>query len=107
MTHRELVTVPREFNSHETQFFYLFIKTLSCHQKCICGRLLNANETPVKLPLRLTLDTKFFVCLGCWAKDDVCETSIGEPSLSKISIGESDGNEEKGPTINKHQSRQE
>jgi hypothetical protein len=47
--------------------------------------------------------------LGCWAKDDVCETSIGKPSLSKISIGESDGNEEKGPisNINKHQSRQE
>jgi hypothetical protein len=55
MTHRELVTVPREFHPHETQFFSLFIKTLTCHQKCICDRLLNANETLVKLSLRLRL----------------------------------------------------
>jgi hypothetical protein len=45
MTHRELVTVPREFHPHKTQFFYLFIKTLTCHQKYICDRLLNTNET--------------------------------------------------------------
>ena len=56
MTHKELVTVPREFHPHEARFFSLFIKMLPCHQKCIRGRLLNANETLVKLPLRLALN---------------------------------------------------
>jgi hypothetical protein len=62
MTHRELVTVPKEFYPYETQFFSLFIKTLSCHQKYICGSLLNTNETLVKLPLRLALYSTELCC---------------------------------------------
>jgi len=44
LTHKELVIVPSEFHLHETQYS-LFIKTLAYHQKYICDRLLNANET--------------------------------------------------------------
>jgi hypothetical protein len=54
-TQRELVIVPREFHLDETHFFSLFLNTLSCHQKYLCGNLFNANETNVKLPLRLAL----------------------------------------------------
>jgi hypothetical protein len=52
MTHRELIIVPREFHPHETHFS-LFLKMLLHHQKCLCDTLLNANETLIKLPLRL------------------------------------------------------
>jgi hypothetical protein len=45
----------REFNLDETYFFSLFLNTLSYHPKCLCGNLFNANETHMKLPLRLAL----------------------------------------------------
>jgi hypothetical protein len=47
--------VSREFHPHKIQFFYLFIKTLPCYQKYICGRLLNTNKDLMKLLLRLAL----------------------------------------------------
>jgi hypothetical protein len=47
------IVMSREFLPHETHLFSLFIKTFSCHQKHICERLLNANETLVELPLKL------------------------------------------------------
>ena len=50
--------VPREFHLDETHFFYLFLNTLPCHQNSLCGNLFNANKTHMKLPLRLTLDSK-------------------------------------------------
>jgi hypothetical protein len=37
MTHRELVSVPREFHAHETHFLSLFLKTLPHYQKRLCG----------------------------------------------------------------------
>jgi hypothetical protein len=45
----------REFYPHKTHFFSLFVKTLSCHKKCIRDRLLNTNETLIKFSLRLAL----------------------------------------------------
>ena len=56
MTHRELVIMPREFYPHKTHFISLFLNKLSC----LCGNLINANETHIKLPLRLVLEV--FVC---------------------------------------------
>jgi hypothetical protein len=50
-THRELVTMPREF------FSSLLLNTLLCYQKCLCGNLFNTNKTHLKLPLRLALET--------------------------------------------------
>jgi hypothetical protein len=43
--------VPKEFH----HLFSLFLNILSCHQKCLYGNLFNANETYMKLSLRLTL----------------------------------------------------
>jgi hypothetical protein len=55
MTHRDLVIVLREFHPYETHSFPLFIKAMPCHKKCIYDRLLNANETLIKLLLKLAL----------------------------------------------------
>ena len=55
ITHIELVIVSREFHLDETYFFSLFLNTLSCHQKYLCGNLFNANKTDMKLPLTLAL----------------------------------------------------
>jgi len=43
--------VPREFYLDETHFFSLFLNTLPCHPKCLCGSLFNVNKTQMKLPL--------------------------------------------------------
>jgi hypothetical protein len=45
--------VPREFHLDETHFISLFLNTTPCHQKCQRGNLFNANETHMKLSLRL------------------------------------------------------
>jgi hypothetical protein len=37
----------------QENFFSHFLNTLSCHLKCLYGNLFNANETYIKLPLRL------------------------------------------------------
>jgi hypothetical protein len=50
MTHRELVIVSREFHLRETHFSF-FLKTLAHYQKHLCGSLLNANNTLIKLSL--------------------------------------------------------
>ena len=41
-----------------SHFFYLFLNTLPCDPKCLCGNLFNANETHVKLPLKPGLIAK-------------------------------------------------
>ena len=52
MTHKELVIVPREFHSHDTHFFSIFLNALSYHKKCLCDNLFNADETLMKFLLR-------------------------------------------------------
>lgn len=52
MAHIESVIVPRG----EIHFLSLFLKLLPCHQKHLCGSLLTANNTHMKLLPRLALD---------------------------------------------------
>jgi hypothetical protein len=51
MTHKELLIVPREF--HPTKLNSSLSSLKCCHviKKCICGRLLSANETPTETGL--------------------------------------------------------
>jgi hypothetical protein len=44
--------MPREFNPHETHFFYLH-KNIVMSSKMPIDKLSNPNETLMKLPLRL------------------------------------------------------
>ena len=54
MTHKELVIMSREF-----YFTSLFLNTLSCHRKCLCDNLFDANETHMKHVIKTSYTIKW------------------------------------------------
>ena len=59
MTHKELVIVSREFHLDESHFFSLFLNAMSCHQKCLCDNLFDANETHMKHVIKTSYTIKW------------------------------------------------